>query len=647
MPIVSMRRITAAGPISSHDDVLRALQRLGAVEVEDLGARTDTGLQPTRNDVVVREVAGEISRLTAALELARKIRPKKKPMFTLKRRIPQTEVDAVEDRERALWTAVETLERDTERIAADKGRLARLRAMGDLLQPWRDVAMDLTDEGTARVHVWFGTLPSGDRSIEFAAQLAERHPASHLEIFSYDEEVARVAVVVLREEEEAVRNLLKRSGFARLTVPVQGRGRTPAEWIASLVEERAALATGIEALETERFEAAQWVPELEILLDGAMTRLERLQAESRVGRTGSVFVLSGWVPTPIAPTVESALQGAFPVAVEMRKPEPGEDFPVLLKNNRFVQPYEVVTRMFSTPNSSEIDPNPLVAPYFFLLFGMMLGDAGYGLLLALGTAFLIWGVKVQGNMRQMCQFMFQGSFAAIVSGLLFGSFFGDFVSVVSTQRFAFPQLWFDPLKDPIRMMMVAMGIGVVHVFTGLAAKAYILVLRGKPMDAVLDVLPWYMTLVGLGLLFVGGVAGQVGTWLALAGAGTIILFSARDTKNFILRCFKGLYNLYGITGYFSDILSYSRILALALAGSVIAMVVNMMGSIAGWNWIGIPMFILVALGGHGLNLALSTLGAYVHTSRLTYVEFFGKFFEGGGRPFAPLSQKRKHTDVVG
>jgi V/A-type H+-transporting ATPase subunit I len=197
------------------------------------------------------------------------------------------------------------------------------------------------------------------------------------------------------------------------------------------------------------------------------------------------------------------------------------------------------------------------------------------------------------------------------------------------------------------MMIVAMGIGVLHVFTGLAAKAYILILRGKPMDAVLDVGSWYLTIIGLGLLAVGGVVGTIGTWMALVGAGTIIFFSARDTKKFVLRCFKGLYNLYGITGYLSDILSYSRILALAMAGSVIAMVFNIMGSIAGWTWIGIPMFILVALAGHGLNLALSTLGAYVHTSRLTYVEFFGKFFEGGGRPFEPLRQKRKHTDVVG
>ena len=242
MPVVSMRRITAAGPMSAHDGVLHALQRLGAVQVEDLASRSDTGLVPTRNDVALREVAGEIARLSAVLEMARKVRPRKKPMFTLKRRIAQTEVDAVEGRERELWAAVDTFERNTERIAADKGRLARLRAMGDLLRPWSDVAMDLTDEGTARVRVWFGTLPCGDRCAEFEEQLAEHHPASHFEVFSRDEEVERIAVAVLRDEEEDVRNLLKRHGFARLTVPVQGRGRTPADWLASLEEERAAMA---------------------------------------------------------------------------------------------------------------------------------------------------------------------------------------------------------------------------------------------------------------------------------------------------------------------------------------------------------------------------------------------------------------------
>ena len=647
MPVVSMRRITAAGPMSAHDGVLLALQKLGAVEVEDLSARSDTGLELSKPDAALRETGAEIGRLAAALDLSRRINPKKKPMFTLKRRVPTVEAEAVAERGPQLWAAVDTLERDTERVAALKGRLARLRATTDLLRPWQDVKMDLAEEGTARVHVWVGMLPSGARFEDFTAQLAARHPESHLEVFSRDEEVTRVAVAVLREEEEDVRNLLKRCGFSRLVVPTAGHGATPAERIASLQEEREAVALEIEQLEASRKEAAQFVPELEILHDDATTRLDRLLAEARVGRTGSVFVLSGWVPTPLSETVESALRGRFPVAVELRAPEPGEDFPILLKNHPLVQPYEVITRMFSTPNSSEIDPNPLVAPYFFLLFGMMLGDAGYGLLLALGTAFLIWGVKVQGNMRQMCQFMFQGSFAAIASGLLFGSFFGDIVSVLSGQRVAFPMLWFDPLKDPVRMMIVAMAIGVFHVFTGLAAKAYILILRGKPWDAVLDVGSWYVCLIGLGLIAVGGVVGQVGTWMAIAGSSSVILFSARDTKNFIVRCFKGLYNLYGITGYFSDILSYSRILALGLAGSVIAMVINMMGSIAGFTWIGIPMFILVALAGHGLNLALSTLGAYVHTSRLTYVEFFGKFFEGGGRPWEPLRSRRKHTDIVG
>ena len=647
MPVVRMKRITAAGPMSVRSGVLRALQSLGAVEVEDLGLRADTGLEPDRPDPVLRETSLRIDRLAAAISLSLKIRPVKKPMFTLKRRISAAEADAVAAREAELWQAVEILERNTERIASDKGRLARLRAATDLLRPWSGVAMDLTDEGTGRVHVWFGTLPGGDPCRDFEAQLAERHPESHFEVFSQDEEVARVAVAVLREEEEDVRSLLKRHGFARLSVPLQGRGRTPAEWIAALEEERKGIQDGIEALEKERLEAAAEVPSFEILLDGRTDLLARLQAEARVGRAGGVFVLSGWVPAPIAATVESALQGAFPVAVELRDPEPGEEFPVLLRNRALVRPYEVVTRMFSTPNAGEIDPNPLVAPYFFLLFGLMLGDAGYGLLLAAGCALLVWGVKVQGNMRQMCLFMFQGSFAAIGSGLLFGSFFGDFVSVVSSGRAAFPKIWFDPLLDPVKMMIVAMAIGVVHVFTGLAAKAYILILRGKWLDAVLDVLPWYLTLIGLGLLALGGVVGTVGTVMALTGAGMVILFSARDSKRFLLRIGKGLYNLYGITGYFSDILSYSRILALALAGSVIAMVVNMMGSIAGFSWIGVPLFILVALAGHGLNLALSTLGAYVHTSRLTYVEFFGKFFEGGGRPFEPLAGKRKHTDIVG
>jgi V/A-type H+-transporting ATPase subunit I len=161
----------------------------------------------------------------------------------------------------------------------------------------------------------------------------------------------------------------------------------------------------------------------------------------------------------------------------------------------------------------------------------------------------------------------------------------------------------------------------------------------------MDIVPWYLVITGFGLML-AGFAGQAGQALALIGAVVLVLFGGREAKNPILRLFKGLLSLYNITGYFSDILSYTRILALVLATSVIAIVVNMIGFLMGPTVPGIVFFIIVGVLGHMLNLSLSALSAYVHTSRLQYVEFFGKFFEGGGRMWKPLTLNTRYVNIL-
>jgi V/A-type H+-transporting ATPase subunit I len=335
----------------------------------------------------------------------------------------------------------------------------------------------------------------------------------------------------------------------------------------------------------------------------------------------------------------------------MRSPLKGEEFPVLLKNHPLVRPYEVITEMFSPPSTRDVDPNPILAPFFLLFFSMMLSDAGYGLVLAAGCALLIWKFKVTGGLRSMCLFKFQGSLVSVIWGLLFGGFFGDILTVATSGRFSFPTIWFNPMEDPIKLMIWSMLFGTMHLFAGMLTKAYILIITGKWVDAVLDIFTWIILITGLGLLLAGSSSGMpilaaAGKYMVLGSAAVLLLFGGRDSKNPIMRIIKGLIGLYGITGYFSDILSYTRILALSLATGVIAMVVNMLGGIAGKGFIGILLFIIIGLLGHTLNLALSTLGCYVHTSRLQYVEFFSKFYEGGGRIWNPLSVKTKYIHIM-
>jgi V/A-type H+-transporting ATPase subunit I len=234
--------------------------------------------------------------------------------------------------------------------------------------------------------------------------------------------------------------------------------------------------------------------------------------------------------------------------------------------------------------------------------------------------------------------------SSTIWGFLFGGFFGDMLSVLSNGSIVMPAIWFNPMDNPTLLMIWSIVFGVIHLFAGMFASALNMIRAGRWQDAVFDILPWYLIIIGIGLLLLPPVA-IVGEIMAIAGVAIILLFAGRPAKNPITRLFKGIGALYNITAYLSDILSYTRILALVLATSVIAMVVNLMGFMMGPSIPGIIVFIIVALAGHGLNLALSALSAYVHTSRLHYVEFFGKFYAGGGRMWKPLKLKTRYTEI--
>ena len=310
-----------------------------------------------------------------------------------------------------------------------------------------------------------------------------------------------------------------------------------------------------------------------------------------------------------------------------------------------IKPYEVIVEMFSPPSTKDIDPAPILAPFFFFFFGMMLSDVGYGLVLSSLCAFLIWKVKAKGELGKMARMLFVSGIGSILWGFVFGGFFGDMLSVLSGGKINMPAIWFNPMDDPTKLMIWSMIFGVIHLFAGMGARIYILARAGKLKDALLDIVPWYLIIVGIGLM-IGGIGGLIGQYLALAGALVLLLFGGREAKNPIVRLLRGLLSIYNITGFLSDILSYTRLLALVLATSVIAMVVNLLGFLAGPSVGGIVLYIIVAIAGHTLNLALSALSAYVHTSRLHYVEFFSKFYEGGGRLWKPLRIKTRYINLI-
>lgn len=405
----------------------------------------------------------------------------------------------------------------------------------------------------------------------------------------------------------------------------------------------------LQFLQTEINALILELPRFELLSDYLRINIERLKATDNFLETSRFIYFEAYYPTQLEEELDFQLKSKFVLNIQYREITNLEAFPIAFKNFTLFAPYEAVTEMFSIPHAGEIDPTPTFAPFYCLFYGMMFSDIAYGLILSFISAFIIWGLKAKGEMSKLSKMLFQCGISSAIWGALFGGFFGNMLDVLMEKEEFFQALWFNPTNNPIKLIIISVIFGYFHIMMSLFVQMRILIGTGRKMDAFCDVFPWTLILTS------GALAGArtvfnfiplnlIYAFLILALA-ILMLMSGRPSYNPLVRIVKGLGALYGITAYISDLMSYTRILALCLATSVIAMVVNKIGFMGGKTVIGFIMFIVIALLGHSMNFALSALGAYIHTTRLQFVEFFGKFFEGGGTLYDPLRIKTEHVDV--
>ncbi|MBQ7039838.1 MAG: V-type ATP synthase subunit I, partial [Clostridia bacterium] len=395
--------------------------------------------------------------------------------------------------------------------------------------------------------------------------------------------------------------------------------------------------------------------EIQMFYDHILMRRDKYTELEKLKQTELTFVMEGYVPESEAELVKQKLEETVSVYVNISDVPEDEEAPVLLKNNGFARPVEGITKTYSMPGRTDVDPNSIMAFFYYLFFGMMFSDAGYGLLLALGAGYLGFFAKVErGTKENMRMFCYCG-ISTTFWGLMYGSFFGNLIPVLGETFFGsvwtLKPIWLDPVQEPLTLLIVSVAMGLFQILIGLGIKFYMIWRQGEKLAAIFDVGLWMLVLSGI-CLFAGGMAlgnsivGDVGMYAAIFGAAGLVLTQGRNSKNIIGKLFGGILSLYDITSYVSDALSYSRLMALGLATGVIAQVVNTMGSLAGGGVVGAVMFGAVFIVGHALNFAINCLGAYVHTNRLQYVEFFGKFYEGGGRAFAPLKMDTKYYEFM-
>ena len=539
-----------------------------------------------------------------------------------------------------------------------QGDIIRCRTVIEELKPWvlldSPIEGEKTQSAISLTGVFGGAHTAEDILSRYYAN--EDAPSLHLEVINSLPQQTYVFAVCKSDKIGKCEAILREIGFSRPKTSYHG---IPSEEIESQEKLIEKLDDEIADTENKIISYADSRDDIKFMTDYYAMRAEKYNVLSKLSQRNHVFVISGYVPKNLANDLSASLEHNYSVAVEVLDAE--DDAPILLKNAYVTEPVETVVKTFAMPRKGEIDPTSIMAFFYYVFFGLMLSDAAYGLIMVIGCGLALAKFKNMelGMKKSLRMFMYCG-ISTTFWGVMFGSYFGDAVAVVSSTFFGhevtIPPVWFEPVNDPMRMLMFSFLLGIIHLFTGLGVKLYQCIKAKDYMSALTDCIFWYM-LVGGGIVYLfhvdmflsmAGLSTKLPTvWanvaaiIASAGALGIILLSARSGSAG-KRLAKGAYALYGVTSWLSDILSYSRLLALGLATGVIATVFNKMGSMFGGGIIGAIIFILVFAVGHTLNIGVNLLGAYVHTNRLQFVEFFGKFYEGGGREFKPFAANTKY-----
>jgi V/A-type H+-transporting ATPase subunit I len=521
---------------------------------------------------------------------------------------------------------VEQIEFNDSEIIRLKSEISYLDSEIDSIAPFNELDINLQDRFNVKyVKIYTGFIFK--RNLEKAKELI----ADVGGIFNdYGLKGGTVAIMfTVYFEDLAVIELIRNLGFTEYDLPIVDNT------ISGIIENLEADKANYEARIIEHKETLEELANerksIELLTDQLLSE-EELRSVKPTETIQTMF-LEGWVRVDQIDVFEKTVEDAVEIYdLEIVDAEEGELAPTATKNNWFVSSYEYVTDMFSTPRPDEIDPNPVMSPWYWFIFGMMMGDTGYGLVMMLLFAFLIKAKKPKGNSLRMYRSFIYAGVSTIFWGVMFGSYFGFEL---------FPPVIFIPMNKPLEMLVLSLIIGAAHIITGLATKAYSKIKAKQYFDALCDDISWILIIIGLGLAFIPQTS-TIGIATAIGGAVLIIFTGGRSKPSLIGKITGGATSLYGVTGYMSDILSYSRILALSLSTAIIGMVMNMLAGMLQSNPIGFVLSFVVYIIGHIFNIAMGLLSAYVHDSRLQYIEFFGKFFEGGGYQFKPLSPSTKY-----
>ncbi|MBD9253172.1 V-type ATP synthase subunit I [bacterium] len=639
MAIVAMKHLRLLGMESEREALLKAMQDMECVEISSIDGSEEalkSGFAKPDDKALMSAQEASRAYRTALASLDR-FAPEKKGMFRKRQGVSRAAFFSAESEENAR-TAAETINGDTRRLGEIESERTKNETLRATLAPWLTVDAPLGGADGA-LAVFFGTAGLNVTDDALKALADSLDGLLTWQQASSDRSLRYLLVMCHGSVKERALSALRDLGFSTVSF----RGMT-----GTAKENDKALAENLAALEKERQEIEQRIAGLggkrEALLeasDRAAIALRREEAKSRLVGTDKVFLLEGWLPADRCAEIEKTLK-PFTCAIETREPTEDEypQVPVQLKNNKLTRPLNMVTEMYSLPAYGTLDPNPLMAPFFILFYGIMMADMGYGLLMMIASVIISKKYRPKGTSGELFSLLGLCGISTFIMGALTGGFFGDFltqlVAIVSPGTvFALPKL-FDPLDDLTMILIGSMVLGMVQIVTGMAISLIEKCKRKKFLDAFFEEITWWIVFIGIALLALGR-----GAAVLYGGCALVLLGPIVQGKGWgkLTGVFGSLYN--HVTGYFGDILSYTRLMALMLAGSVIAQVFNMLAAMPG----NVIAFIIISMLGNAMNFGLNLLGCYVHDLRLQCLEFFNKFYVDGGKPFCPMTLDTEYVDL--
>ena len=649
-----MKSVNIIGLKKDRKTVLEHLQNSGLIQIKK-NDKSAKGFSKTDMSSQMQIFEKNVTLTEQALKAMESFAPEKKGMlssFEGRREIDPDEIGAIACGAGEIIEICNKINNLNKQLADNSAEQVRIKTALVQLEPWQNLDIPLNTGDTKTTAVFIGTLPKQYDEITLSQELAQENPqlVFDFEIQFQSRDMTCMVMFTPLAQKAMAEEVLRNLGFAK---PMSPTSHTPKEKSQRLKNKSQELFKKSEEAKAQIISYADRREDIKNTQDYFRIRADKYNVISQLDQTKHVFVISGYIPEEDCKDLEEMCERIACCYVEFGEVDP-KDAPVKLKNNRFAEPAQGIVSMYSTPSHADVDPTPILAFFFYFFFGMMFSDAGYGLVMVVAIAIVLKIFKPDKKMRNNLKLFQYCGVSTIIWGLIFGSIFGDapatfynvFTGADITMKQLLPWPTLDPQKDALLLMVVSIAFGLVHILIGMGCKFYICFKQKDYKAAFFDTGLWMLMLIGFAVLAVGMITNElvmfIGAGIAIACAIGLVLTQGRNKKGIVGKAIGGLASLYDITSYISDLLSYSRLLALGLTTGVMAQVFNMLATMLGTSIPGIIFMIVIFIVGHLVTIGLNALGSYVHTMRLQYVEMFSKFYEGGGKPFEPFSLNSKY-----